>query len=67
MKLEMRSASFTVFVAKNFKIAGIYQDEIIKIGEDKFRSIKFRHTYYTPEDFNYSLEEAEEYVSQKYG
>ena len=67
MKLLIRDKSFTVFVAKNFETAGIYQDEIIQIGENRYRSIKFRHTYYTPGDFNYSLEEAEQYISQKYG
>ena len=67
MKLQMKIDSFTVFVAKNFETAGIYQDEIVKIGDDRFKSIKFRHTYYTMADFNYSLEEAEEYISQKYG
>ena len=67
MKLRMKIDSFTVFVAKNFETTGIYQDEIVKIGDDRFKSIKFRHTYYTMADFNYSLEEAEEYISQKYG
>ncbi len=67
MKLQMKSKSFTVFVAKSFETLGIYQDEIIQIGEDRYRSIKFRHTYYTLADFNYSLEEAEQYISHKYG
>jgi len=67
MKLLERDKSFVVFVAKNFKTAGIYQDEIVQVGENRYRSIKFRHTYYTPADFNYSLEEAEQYISQKYG
>jgi len=67
MKISRKQEALIVFVAKNFETAGIYQDEIIKVGEDRFRSIKFRHTYYTPADFNYSLEEAEKYVTQKYG
>lgn len=67
MKISRTKETITVFIAKNFETAGIYQDEIIQIGEDRFRSIKFRHTYYKPADFNYSLEEAEQFISQKYG
>jgi hypothetical protein len=55
-----------VYVSKNFELSGIYQDEVIQIDTDKYKSIKFRHTYYTSADFNFSLKDTEKFVRQKY-
>ena len=41
-------------------------DEVIQIDTDKYKSIKFRHTYYTSADFNFSLKDTEIFVRQKY-
>lgn len=62
MKITSKEKPLIVFVSKDFKTAGIYQDMVIKVAEDKFKSIKFRHTYYNQGDFNFTLEEAEQYV-----
>jgi hypothetical protein len=56
-----------VFLIKGNDESGIIQDEVIKVGEDRFKSIKFRHTHYKEADFNTSLEEVEKVVNSKYG
>jgi hypothetical protein len=66
MRVQSTSKSFKVFIAKDYETAGIIQDEVVEIGDRKYKSIKFRHTYYNETDFNYSLAEAEAFVNEKY-
>lgn len=66
MKMSSRNNTMIVYVSKNFELSGIYQDEVIQIDTDKYKSIKFRHTYYTSADFNFSLKDTEKFVRQKY-
>lgn len=56
-----------VFVSGKFATHGIYEDQIVSVGEDRFRSTKFRNTYYTSSDFHLSKEASEEFIMQKYG
>lgn len=65
MRVQYTSKPFTVFIAKDYETTGIIKDEVVSIGEHKYKSIKFRHTYYEEADFNYSLEEAEAIISKK--
>jgi hypothetical protein len=66
MRVQPTNKSIKVFIAKDYETAGIIQDEVVAIGENKYKSIKFRHTIYNETDFNYSLAEAEAIVNQKF-
>jgi len=66
MRVQSTSKPIKVFIAKDYETAGIVQDEVVAIGENKYKSIKFRHTYYDETDFNYSLAEAEAFVNEKF-
>jgi hypothetical protein len=67
MRKKKKNEIFTVFVCKTFETEGIYMDEIIPIGVDKYKSIKFRYTFYSAADFFHTREEAERFVRNKYG
>jgi hypothetical protein len=56
----------TVYLAKTFEATGVIQDEIVKIGDDRFKSLKFRHTYYRSSDFKYTFEDMKQYIFEKY-
>jgi hypothetical protein len=47
-----------VFVIKNYNTSYILEDEVIKTGENEYRSIKFRHTWYKDGDFFLTEKEA---------
>ncbi|KAA5534636.1 hypothetical protein F0919_08445 [Taibaiella lutea] len=66
MRVQPTTKPIKVFIAKDYETAGIIQDEVVAIGENKYKSIKFRHTIYNETDFNYSLAEAEAFVNQKF-
>jgi hypothetical protein len=66
MRVHSTNKSIKVFIAKDYETAGIVQDEVVAIGENKYKSIKFRHTYYDETDFNYSMAEAEAFINEKY-
>jgi len=51
-----------VFVTKNCKTMGIIEDDIIEIKPDRFKSIKFRHTYYQIGDFVLTMEEVLDFI-----
>jgi hypothetical protein len=51
-------------VTKNFEDNCIYRDEVVKVNEDRFKSIKFRHTYYATADFCFTMEAAKLQVSE---
>lgn len=65
MRVQSTNQSIKVFIAKDYETSGIIQDEVVAIGDNKYKSIKFRHTYYDETDFNYSLAEAEAVVNEK--
>lgn len=65
MRAQSTCKPFTVFIAKDYETTGIIKDEVVAIGDHKYKSIKFRHTYYDETDFNYSMEEAEAIISKK--
>jgi hypothetical protein len=67
MKTSKNKDTRFVFVAKNLETAGVIEDEVVKVGDDKFKSIKFRHTYYTESDFSKDLHEIENYIKRKLG
>lgn len=67
MRKKKKNEIFTVFVCKTFETDGIYVDEIIPIGADKYKSIKFRYTFYSPADFFHTREEAERFIRKTYG
>jgi len=41
---------------------GIIEDDIIEIKPDRFKSIKFRHTYYQIGDFVLTMEEVLDFI-----
>jgi hypothetical protein len=43
----------TVFVLKTAGVTQIVEDEVIQIGTDRFKSVKFRYTYYCKSQFIY--------------
>jgi len=58
----LRAQSKTVFVVKNYDTDGIFEDEVLEQGNRKFKSIKFRHTYYKADDFFYTYKDALAFV-----
>ena len=65
MKVQPINKPFTVFISKDYETVGIIQDEVVAIGDGRYKSIKFRHTYYTGTDFNYTLAEAEAIINER--
>jgi hypothetical protein len=66
MASEVNRDNLIIFVTRDYKTTGLYQDEVRKIGLDKFKSIKFRHTTYSKEDFRLTLTEAKFEIGKRY-
>lgn len=67
MQEKKEKDTVTVYVTAFFETRGIYEDEVVLVKRDTYRSKKFRFTYYTSGDFHYSLEEAEQFIKLKFG
>jgi len=55
----------TVFVIKDYMTYDIQADEIIETETDRFKSVKFRHTFYKTGEFFFSRAEAFAYCRLK--
>jgi hypothetical protein len=55
-----------VFVIKKAEAISIIKDEVIEIYDNRYKSIKFRHTYYDRSDFLISIEEVKAYLAEHY-
>ncbi len=51
-----------VFITKNFKTSGVIEDDIVEIEPGRFKSIKFRHTYYRTGDFVLTMDEVLDFI-----
>lgn len=61
MPLEIQTGSNkiqTVFVVKDNVTYEIHQDEVIETEPGKFKSVKFRHTFYKSGEFFFTRSEA---------
>lgn len=55
-----------VFVIKQAETISIIKDEVVEIFDNRFKSIKFRHTYYDRSNFLTSIDELKVYLAEKY-
>ena len=55
-----------VFVIKKAETISIIKDEVIEIYDNRYKSIKFRHTYYNRSDFLITIEEVRAYLAENY-
>ena len=62
-----KETSRQVFIIDKLEINAVVKDEIIEISENRYKSLKFRHTYYKSCDFMTSIDEVKEYLKSKYG
>ena len=64
--MKRNQQSFHVFVIKQSAAISIIKDEVIEIENNRFKSIKFRHTYYDRSDFMTTIEEVQSHLRAKY-
>jgi hypothetical protein len=56
-----------VFLVRDRDSLDVVIDEVIKVGEDKFKSIKFRRTFYKEADFDKSPTAFKKVAKQLHG
>jgi hypothetical protein len=61
MGVKRRHDAFYAFITRDLEHTGLEMDLIVKDGEDRYKSVKFRHRYYKSEDFELTFEAAMEH------
>ncbi len=54
--------SFAVLVIRNLRKGIVIEDEVIRKSEDRYKSTKFRHTYYKATELFRSEQEAFDWI-----
>lgn len=60
--MKRNQQTLHVFIINQSKAIAIIKDEIIELEDGRFKSIKFRHTYYNRSDFMMTIDEVKEYL-----
>jgi hypothetical protein len=64
--MKRNQQTLQVFIVKQSSAISIIKDEVIYLENNRFKSIKFRHTYYDRSDFMTTIDEVKEYLKVKY-
>lgn len=60
MGVRRKHDVFEPFITRDLNRTGLVIDLIVKVGEDRYKSEKFRHCYYSSADFELTFEAAME-------